>query len=371
MTKSQAFGVARVRPQIRHGVETGHWFVDVPASLTSNGKRKRKLFDNKTRAVQAACELRKAIDSVTGLLRVREKQTSIHLDDAINGWMSQERLRVLTLKKRQSTLDVDKYRMKTIRRYFGNEPLHLISEKRIVEYQAHRLQQGRVPVTINSELAKFRLVMRWAKKEGFLKELPSFENVPSRPVYRIIPTPDEVVRVIMQLPPRLQPIVRFLAETGCRRGEAINLKWDCLDEIGGYVEIRSHEGWTPKTQSSERRIPLNPDLLELIRQLPKTGPYVFCGQDPEEPVGEFKKSWKRAVLNAKIMRKGQSVYFPLKNLRKAHATWQAERGVSESILQGLLGHARGSRVTQQFYVHVTEEAKRAAVITLPIARNKS
>ena len=36
-----------------------------------------------------------------------------------------------------------------------------------------------------------------------------------------------------------------------------------------------------------------------------------------------------------------------------------------SVLRELLGHARGSRVPDQYYVHATEEAKRAALIELP------
>jgi hypothetical protein len=31
-----------------------------------------------------------------------------------------------------------------------------------------------------------------------------------------------------------------------------------------------------------------------------------------------------------------------------------------------MGHARASRVTRQFYVHISDEAKRAAAITLPL-----
>ena len=32
--------------------------------------------------------------------------------------------------------------------------------------------------------------------------------------------------------------------------------------------------------------------------------------------------------------------------RKTHAAWQAEPGVTESVLQGLLGHARSSKITK-------------------------
>ena len=45
--------------------------VDVRASLTSNGKRRRELFDNRKTAMTAAKALHQAIDPATGLIRVR------------------------------------------------------------------------------------------------------------------------------------------------------------------------------------------------------------------------------------------------------------------------------------------------------------
>ena len=46
------------------------------------------------------------------------------------------------------------------------------------------------------------------------------------------------------------------------------------------------------------------------------------------------------------------------------------RGVNESVLQSLLGHAPGSRITKQHYVHATEQAKRDAVMVLPLREQK-
>ena len=108
----------------------------------------------------------------------------------------------------------------------------------------------------------------------------------------------------------------------------------------------------------------------MIRSQRKEGPYVFSGEAPDRPIGDFKKAWATAVGRAGIVRRGRKVHLPIKCLRKANATWQAERGVTESVLQGLLGHAKGSRITKQFYVQATEEAKRAAVIALPFEETK-
>ena len=46
--------------------------------------------------------------------------------------------------------------------------------------------------------------------------------------------------------------------------------------------------------------------------------------------------------------------------------WQAERGAPESVLQDRLGHSNGSTVTRAYYVQTTDEARKAAVIALPV-----
>lgn len=368
--KARKFGPLTVRSKILNGQDTGKWLVDIPPSVTSNGRRVRKLFDNCKTAEAVAREIRRRIDPVTGRLRVERPKTGITFSAAAAAWRVDEELRVRTLKKRKSTFEIDGYRLRHLLAAFGKDDVQEITARRIAEYQAQRLRAGRHPLTINCETDVLRMILVRTRKSGELDTLPEIEHIPARPKYEVIPTPEEVVRIIEALPGRLQPLVRFLAETGCRVGEARHLTWDCVDELGGYVEIRARDGWTPKTQQSERRIPLNDDLLAMIRELPKTGLYLFEGPTSGQPIGRFLRAFNAAVKKADIRRKGTPVHLTPKVLRKAHATWQAERGVAESVLQGLMGHARGSRITRRFYVHATEEAKKAAVLTLP-TRNKT
>lgn len=368
MTATRKVGPIRVRPHIREGMPTGKWSVDIPASLTGTGRRKRKLFDNQRMALEVAKTLRGRLDPLSGVTGPR--RCGVRLREAIERWQENEALRVATHKKRASTLEIDMYRTRVLVSFFGDDDISAISERRLVEYQRRRLELGRKPSTINSEVAALSRILGWARKQKLIAEVPRVEQVPVRRKSAVIPTPEEVVRLIQNLPPRLQPLVRFMAETGCRKGEALNLTWDCVDEINGHVDIRCRDGWTPKTQSSERRIPLGQSLLEMIRGLPKEGPYVFSGTSPNERIGEFRRSWATAVGRAGIIRDRQLVRITPHSLRKAHATWLAMKGVPPSVLQDLLGHARGSRVTDRYYVFATDDAKRAAVIQLPVAERK-
>jgi integrase len=321
-------------------------------------------------ALEAARQLRLHLDPGRVHKGSHAAASGLLFREAVELWQVDEELRVRTLKKKASTLVIQRYRCRPLVEFFGNDDIASLTEHRLAQYQAWRLDQGRTPETINTDVRVLSLILRWTVRHGLIPDVPKVEPIPQRPKPSVIPTPHEVVQIIHGLPCYLQPLVRFLAETGCRKGEAINLIWDCVDEVEGYVEINAREGWTPKTQQSERRIPLNDALLALIRSLPKTGQYVFAGQSGDAPIGDFRKAWRTAVAKVDMQRRGKQVHIPVKALRKAHATWQAERGVQESVLQELLGHARGSSVTRKHYVEVSERAKRRAVIELPFGERE-
>lgn len=366
MSKSRRIGPFRVRPHIRAGRETGRYFLDIPGSLSGTGRRVRKLFDSQRTAVAVARELKRRFESKGLLPSATQPRSGVLVEEAIERWREEEELRVATLKKRATTLETDLHRLKPIVRFLGTSDIAMITKRDLLGYQKWRLEQGRRPRTINSELGTFGLVMRWARENGYRQDVPKVEQIPAPVPQCVIPTPEETVRVIGHLPERLRPVLWFLAETGCRKGEALNITWECVDEVNGVVEIKARDGWTPKTRQSERTIPLSPELLEVVRRLPKNGAYVFPGRDPDTPIGNFRKALNAAVRKAKVERNGKPVHLTPHAFRKAYATWQAMRGVNERLLQELLGHAAGSRVTNQWYVHPTDEAKRAAVIRLPV-----
>ncbi len=369
MNKSRKVGPLRVRAHLRNGVRTGKWFVDIPASLTGTGRRKRKLFDNQKSALEVARRLRRELERRTLGLDTPPR-SGISLEEAVARWTDDQQARVRTLKIRSVSLNTSRYRLTTLVAFLGNDDLASITEKRLEEFQEWRLQQGRKPSTINGEVATLSKVLRWAVKKGYLKDCIKVESIPCEPPDVAIPTKEEVVRLIRALPEQTRPIVWFIAETGCRSGEAFNLTWDCVDEVNGVVEFKSKDGWTPKTRSSHRRIYISGELLETIRGLPKAGRYVFPGLSPDKARTRIDKVLERAAKKANLTRNRRPMRITPHTLRKAHATWLAMEGVPQQVLQARLGHARGSRITDQYYVYATDEANRAAITELPMTRTE-
>jgi integrase len=356
-------GQLAVRQHVRDGIPTGKWCVDLPAKLT--GRRRRMLFDNHRKAVEMAREINRRL-SIAGLPAIQQASCSLTLAELAKFWLEKQCLRVETLKKRAASLNADQHRLKPLLGYLGDVQVSLIDESRMLGYQQHRLRQGRRPATINSEVGTLKHILKEGVKKGAITAVPEIEHIPQGRRSVDIPTEGEIVRLIDAAPQRLRVLIGFLAETGCRRGEALNLTWDSIDEQGRFATIEPREGWTPKTASSQRRLPLSDGLLEALLELPRTGPYVFPGRNPKKPMTNFKRSLASAVKAAGLVRNGRPLRITPHVLRKANATWLAMRGTHPRMLQSLLGHSPGSRITDQHYVQPTDEALRRAAISLPL-----
>ena len=364
-----------VRPHVRGGQPTGKWQLDTPPHLSSNGKRKREMFETRSAAEREAKQrlqrLAAGTTPVAPLGLGLRSLCGVRLNRLAEMW-SEHRLRQVELDKRAvSTFETNLHQLKPLLAFFGNDDIALIDETRIEDYQGHRLKQGRKPRTINSEVGTLKVILGWAKKQRLIAVVPDVQQLRPKDTIIELPTPEEVVRIISALPKRLRVLVLALAETGCRKSELFGLPWEDVDEIRGVIWVRPHSERLIKNEQSIRPIPISDQLLEAIRKLPKEGFYVFPGRKEGKPIENFRKALKTAVEQAGVERNGKAMHLTPHMFRKAYATWQAERGIEETTLQTLLGHARGSKVTRKVYVHPQIEARRKAVFELQLTEPNS
>ena len=359
--QSIRIGPFLLSPHKRCGRLTGRWLVDIPATL-AGGRRKRKLFENRKDAQKFARELyRRLRDGELGAARSVEHGPK-SFRAICEKWSAFQDSRVETGKKRKRSHECDAYRLRVLLRTFGSLNVGHLDEERVVAFQAARLRVGRQPATVNSDVRVLMKVLRWAVRKGWLDALPEVERLPEDVSDTVVPTQEEVGRIIDNLPARLKPLVRLIAQTGCRTGEVFNLTWDRVDLEAGWIELRPDGQWTPKTRSSIRRVPIAPDLVAALAALPRESTYVFPGHVPGKPHDNIKKAFATAVRKARIERNGMPLRVAPQTLRKATATWLAvDRGVPQRVLQSILGHAPGSAVTNRYYVTASDETKRRAL----------
>jgi integrase len=144
-------------------------------------------------------------------------------------------------------------------------------------------------------------------------------------------------------------LITFLIYTGCRKGEALNLKWDDVDLKNGVIAIKG-----TKTKY-DRHIPISNALKSILDGIDKNQDslllYVFERNGAK--LTDFKRSFHTACKNAGL--KDLHIH----DLRHVFASKMVMGGTSLYITGELLGH-RTTQMTKR-YSHLVPETLKKAV----------
>jgi integrase len=139
---------------------------------------------------------------------------------------------------------------------------------------------------------------------------------------------------------------RFLALTGWRSGEVLDLRWLNVDLPRRTVRL-------PDTKTGESVRPLSNAACDVLRALSRTGELVFPPTRGEGRMSGFRKLWDRI---AKLTELPPDVTPHV--LRHSYASLAADLGYQESTIAALVGH-KNSSVTSR-YVHSADAVMLAA-----------
>lgn len=129
---------------------------------------------------------------------------------------------------------------------------------------------------------------------------------------------------------RLKNYYTFCLLTGCRRSEALSVRWSDIELDKSRIHIRG-----TKTELSDRYIPIFPQLRDLIESIPYKGEKLFYHSKYY-----VTKKFKDFLPNHK-----------LHDLRHTFATRCLECGISIKVVQAWLGHSRLD-TTASIYSHL-------------------
>jgi integrase len=133
--------------------------------------------------------------------------------------------------------------------------------------------------------------------------------------------------------------MRFLALTGWRRGEAVNLKWSDVDAARRTITLGD-------TKSGRSLRPLATAALDAIKDLPRRAgnPYVFPATKGAGAISNLPRLFD--VIRAKSELPDEITSHVL---RHSFASLASDTGLSEATIAGLLGHKLGTITSR--YVH--------------------
>lgn len=143
----------------------------------------------------------------------------------------------------------------------------------------------------------------------------------------------------------LRPVFMFYLLTGCRKMEALAVKWD--DVTDTTLTIRG-----TKTDGARRTMPMYPQLKKLIESLPRESEYLF----------PYKADRVRYQFE-RIRDTLPFQDFTIHSLRHTFATRCLENGIALKTVQKWLGHADFT-TTANIYSHVTQEFEKDEILKL-------
>jgi len=263
--------------------------------------------------------------------------------------------------------------------FFGSLDMRALNDARIIEFASQKVNKENLsPSIVDNCITVLRRVINVAIEIGLLESnpVPKMRAAAKKVTNTVIEevaeieawTAEEVVTILnitKAKQPFLYPLMLFLFQTGCRRGEALGLQWRDVDFRRGKIKIRrskvigENRTKTPKSGKA-RTVPLHPILAaalgHLLAQQKKAGPWDTRCQVFLSPMGlawdehNLAKRWRH------IRSAAQDVGVrPLRmhDTRHTFATHALESGKSIKWVQEVLGHAK-PETTLGIYAHVLQ-----------------
>ena len=253
-----------------------------------------------------------------------------------------------------------------------------LSEKLVQEFVLQKLDGGLSIKTVKDMLIVLRMVMKFGVKNGCMRYQEwdiKYPTVESNKDIEVLTVADhkKILDFIKQNFTFRNLGIYISLTTGLRIGEICGLKWSDINTDSGIITVnrtieriyvvegeRRHTELvinSPKTKNSCRDIPMNKELLAMVKPLKKVvnvNFYVLTNEEkPTEP-RTYRNYYHRLMKHLDIPR------LKYHGLRHSFATRCIESNCDYKTVSVLLGHANIT-TTLNLYVHPNMEQKKRCI----------
>ena len=255
-------------------------------------------------------------------------------------------------------------------RYFADMAIDRITEIKLADYVDWRLSQPKRPavVTLKNERTAIRQLLRFAKRRGYIADVPEFAiksgRINARPdipeaewhsLTRFLPLYVDRAKDRRRLRERfyLALYILILGNTGLRIGEARRLRWrdssntrTLADEVRAVLSVRGKTGEREVVcnRGVERYLDeLRSFRIEELGHTPSDQEYVFC-HPSGGLVGSFKGGFQRALKEAGVLFAASMPRGVRQSTSSTHALWRSAANLRR-VVRRLVSRSAASRST--------------------------
>ena len=245
-----------------------------------------------------------------------------------------------------STWRVRTYQIDALTTHVGAVRVTEFGPGNVEAFKLARLRDKVMASSVNNELRVLKTVLGWGRDMGHQIPLFNWKRLPERgnPRARAFTAP-ELERLWASCrseAPTLLPLLLFLVNTGCRKGEGIAAEWSWIDFDAAMIRIPSNAAWQPKN-GKPREVPMSDSVRAILTGKRKDKRWVFPsffgGALTEFP----KDLWRRVTKHAKLTGGPHQ-------LRHTFASHFLQQVPDLFLLAQVLGHSH-HRVTE-LYAHL-------------------
>lgn len=301
-------------------------------------------------------EKRAVKDIERQLLNYQEKEEKGKtFEEIADKWDTEYRLSIPDITYKKSV----KSAYQRILDYFCSQYIKDISA-RDVDIFLHSLKYGQK--TVANHKCILNMIFDFAILHGYIKENPASPVKLPKGLYktkRELPTSDEL-NIVSSHYIGFDLLPYFMLYTGCRKSEALAIRFENIDFTNNIISIRNHvihDGNRPIFESVLKSEAAHRDII-LLDRLKQALPKRFSGflfsmeYDGKRPLtkGAFDKRWKSYC-------KQYNINITSHQLRHGYATMLFEAGIDVKDAQDLMGHS-DINLTKSIYTHIRDKRKK-------------
>lgn len=330
-----------MKGRIYQKIKNGNWYVD----YFFNGRRVRQMIGPSKKLAQAVLSKRLTEVAENKHLDVKKEQ-KIKFKDFAHTYLETH----AKPNKRSWRTSDEKY-LRNLIPVFGENFLYEITPEAVERYKAQRKEKVSV-ASVNRDLALLKCMFNKAIAWGYASDNPVRKvKLYKENNWRIrYLEKEEIEKLLAASPFTLRAILIVALNTGMRKSEIQNLKWNDVNYERGYITLY-------QTKNGEKRfVPINKSVREALLSIRKNpeGAYIFCGKDGQP--FNFRKSFETALKKSGING------FRFHDCRHTFASHLVMAGVDLNTVRDLLGHKTLGMTLR--YSHLSPDHRARAVEVL-------